>query len=294
MRRHLQFLFTFRFMGMLFALLVTSMATATFIENDHGSLAAFELIYGSVWFEGLLVLTIINLAGRLIIDKLYRKEKISVMLFHLAFIIIILGGGITRYFGEEGTIHLREGETKDYFLSHIPYLQAEVINDSGDIVEQHHQSFSVTPITEDRYRHTFSLAGENFTLKYRGYMEDAAKMKPHAARSENPMTDAMVFEITGPSETQDIFLWMNDQQVKPATFSHKGQILQIDYGPRRISMPFSLQLKNFILKRYPGSGTPSAFKSKLLLNDGKQEKTCAGKHEQSFKIPGLSHISGFV
>ncbi|MGM0551266.1 MAG: cytochrome c biogenesis protein CcsA [Bacteroidota bacterium] len=272
MRKLLQFLFTFRFMGLLFALLVTSMAAATFIENDHGSRAAFELVYGSVWFEGLLVLTLINLAGRVIIDKLYRKEKISVMLFHLAFIIIILGGGITRYFGEEGTIHLREGETKSYFVSHIPYLKAEVINDNGEIAAEHHQSFSVTPITEDSYRHSFNLAGEKFTLQYLGYREDAAKMKPHAARSENPMTDAMVFKITGSSETQDIFLWMNDRQVKPAVFFHEGHSLRIDYGPRHISMPFSLQLENFILERYPGSGTPSAFKSKLLLKDGKQEK----------------------
>ncbi|MCF8331044.1 MAG: cytochrome c biogenesis protein CcsA [Bacteroidales bacterium] len=248
------------------------MATATFIENDHGSRAAFELVYGSVWFEILMVLTMINLAGRLIIDRLYRKEKISVMLFHLAFIIIILGGGITRYFGEEGTIHLREGETKDYFLSHIPYLQAEVINDSGEVADQHHQAFSVTLITEDSYRHTFSLAGEKFTLEYQGYIEDATKIKPHAPRREDPMTDAMVFEITGPAEAQDIFLWMNDREVKPAAFSHDGHILRIDYGSRHISMPFSLQLKNFILERYPGSGTPSSFKSKLLLNDGRQDK----------------------
>ena len=272
MRKHLQYFFTLRFMGLLFVLLVLSMAGATFIENEHGSRAAFELVYGSVWFEALMVLLMINLAGRLVIEKMYRKEKISVMLFHLAFIIIILGGGVTRYLGEEGTIHLREGETKAYFLSHIPYIKAEVINDTGEVEEQHYKAFSVTPITEDSYRHTFNLAEEKFTLKYKGYLENASKMKPHAPRGNNPMTDAMVFEITGSSKTQDIFLWMNDREVKSATFSHEGYRLRIDYGPRRISMPFSLQLKNFILERYPGSGTPAAFKSKLLLNDGKQEK----------------------
>jgi cytochrome c-type biogenesis protein CcsB len=272
MRKHLLFLFSFQFMGLLFALLIISMAAATFVENDHGSRAAFELVYGSVWFEALLVLTMINLTGRLIIDKLYRKEKISVMLFHMAFIIIILGGGITRYFGEEGTIHLREGETKDYFLSHIPYLKTEVINDSGKVAEQHYKAFSVTTITEDNYRQNFNLAGKKFTLEYQGYIEDAAEMKPHASRVENPMTDAMVFEIAGPAGTQDIFLWMNEQEVMPAILSYEGHNLQIDYGPRRISMPFGLQLKNFIIERYPGSGTPSAFKSKLLLHDGKQEK----------------------
>lgn len=41
----------------------------------------------------------------------------------------------------------------------------------------------------------------------------------------------------------------------------------ISVGPRMITLPFSIQLKEFILDRYPGSNSPSSFESNIVLND---------------------------
>ena len=97
-------------MGSLFVILAAAMATATFIENDFGSEAAFGMVYNRKWFELILLLLAANMAGQLIINKMFRKEKLPVSLFHLAFVVMIAGAGITRYTGWEGSMqcHVRE------------------------------------------------------------------------------------------------------------------------------------------------------------------------------------------
>lgn len=106
----IKILFSPAFMGILFVISVISMAAATFIENDFGSAASYSMVYNTRWFEIILLLLSVNLIGQLIIHKLFRKEKLPIALFHLSFVLMITGACITRYFGWEGSIHIREGE----------------------------------------------------------------------------------------------------------------------------------------------------------------------------------------
>lgn len=47
-------------------------------------------------------------------------------MFHAAFLLILVGAGITRYHGYEGIMLIKEGETTDKFLSETTYLNAIV------------------------------------------------------------------------------------------------------------------------------------------------------------------------
>ena len=102
-----RFLYSPVFMGVFFVVFAVSMAVATFIENDLGSAAAFKMVYNTRWFELIIFLLAVNLAGQVIFHKLLRKEKLVIALFHLSFILIIAGAAITRYFGWEGSVHIR-------------------------------------------------------------------------------------------------------------------------------------------------------------------------------------------
>ncbi|MBN2487048.1 MAG: cytochrome c biogenesis protein CcsA [Bacteroidales bacterium] len=103
---------------MAFCLIFTavSLATATFIESSHGTDIARKAVYNARWFEILLLLGSINLLASILVRKLYRPEKFSIFIFHLALIVIIIGAGLTRYLGIEGTMHIREGESSDFIL----------------------------------------------------------------------------------------------------------------------------------------------------------------------------------
>ena len=94
-----------------------SMGVATFIENDHGTETAKALIYNAWWFEGIMVFFAINFFGNIFKYKLYKKEKLVVLIFHLSFLLIIVGAGITRYISYEGIMPIKEGAVSNKFLT---------------------------------------------------------------------------------------------------------------------------------------------------------------------------------
>ncbi|MFA9388729.1 MAG: cytochrome c biogenesis protein CcsA [Prolixibacteraceae bacterium] len=83
---------------------------ATFVESATSTEHARELIYNATWFEIVLALLTINIAGSLFYHKSFSWRKISVPMFHLAFVLIMVGALFTRYNGVEGMISIREGQ----------------------------------------------------------------------------------------------------------------------------------------------------------------------------------------
>jgi len=118
-------------MGLILVALAVSIAMATFIENDFGSETARSHIYNATWFELLFLLGIINLLGSMIIYKVVRKSKLTILVFHLSFILILVGAGITRYLGFTGLIHIREGQESSSVISDEAYLRVQVLEDDA-------------------------------------------------------------------------------------------------------------------------------------------------------------------
>ena len=118
-------------MGLILVALAVSIAVATLIENDFGSETARSHIYNATWFELLFLLGIINLLGSMIIYRVIRKSKLTILVFHLSFILILVGAGITRYLGFTGTIHIREGQGSSTVISDEAYLRVQVLEDDA-------------------------------------------------------------------------------------------------------------------------------------------------------------------
>lgn len=93
-----------------------SVGVATFIESRQSIEVAWQLVYNAKWFKLLLLLGMVNLGLSIFQRKLYRRQKFTIFIFHLAFIVILLGAGVTRYFGFEGTMQIREGERSDLIM----------------------------------------------------------------------------------------------------------------------------------------------------------------------------------
>lgn len=75
---------------------------------------AWGYVYETKWFEAIMWLLGINLVGVMLRYKTYKK--LPVFILHLSVIIILIGAAVTRYFGYEGTLHLRNGETKSVIM----------------------------------------------------------------------------------------------------------------------------------------------------------------------------------
>ena len=100
-----------------------SIGIATFIENSRGTELARELVYNARWFEFLLFMLVVNLAGNVFEYKIVNFKKLTVLIFHLGFVVILSGALITRYFGSEGIMHIREGATTNLISSDKTSLQ---------------------------------------------------------------------------------------------------------------------------------------------------------------------------
>ena len=122
----IKFITSMQFMTLLILLFAFAIGYATFIENDFGRSTAKSLIFSAWWFEVILALLVFNLVNNLIKFKLFRLEKIAALVFHLAFIIILVGAGITRYVSYEGMMHIREGDATNLFISDDTFLQIHI------------------------------------------------------------------------------------------------------------------------------------------------------------------------
>ncbi len=122
-------LFSTRLTGILFVLFAVAMITGTFLDaNQETSPTPLTrtLIYHAFWFKGIMLLFVINFIGNIFKYRLLRKEKWPTLLFHLSFILIIVGAAITHYISFEGMMSIREGETQNKFLSSKTYVTTYV------------------------------------------------------------------------------------------------------------------------------------------------------------------------
>ncbi|RHU23712.1 cytochrome C biogenesis protein [Parabacteroides sp. TM07-1AC] len=89
------------------------LAVATFIEKYHGTAAAKAMIYYSPLFFLLQFLLVANFLVIAVKYQYLKLRRWGLMLVHTSFIIILLGALTSFQFGEEGILHIREGESTD-------------------------------------------------------------------------------------------------------------------------------------------------------------------------------------
>ncbi|HNS11456.1 MAG TPA: cytochrome c biogenesis protein CcsA [Bacteroidia bacterium] len=127
-------LFSTRAAGIYILLFATSIAIGTFIENDYGTSSAQKLVYKTTWFTILLILFCLTLIVNIVRFRMFQQRKWALFTFHVAFVVILIGAGVTRYFGFEGVMHIRENTTSSVFLSDETYLTIKILK-NGRVYE---------------------------------------------------------------------------------------------------------------------------------------------------------------
>lgn len=130
-KKYLSPLFNTRAAGLYMVLFAAAIGIATFIENDFGTSSAQKVIFKAWWFELLLILFGISIIVNIFKFRMIPQKKWALLIFHASMIIILVGAGVTRYFGYEGIMHIRENDTSNTFLSADTYVNFEVIKDQN-------------------------------------------------------------------------------------------------------------------------------------------------------------------
>lgn len=173
MKKLSSFIFSMFFTGILVVIFAIAIGYATFIENDYGTTTAKILIYNSRWFEILLFLLSINLIGSIFHHKLISKKKWPVILFHVAFVVVLIGALVTRYYGYEGTMHIRENSSSDHIISAATYVTVNVKSGETEVEKTKEVKFS--PYTANRFSEKINIDGTTLKIENDIFMPSAVE-----------------------------------------------------------------------------------------------------------------------
>ncbi|WP_343069100.1 cytochrome c biogenesis protein CcsA [Hyunsoonleella aquatilis] len=167
-----------------------SMATATFIENDYGTATAWKLIYDSWWFELVMLGLGVSFIMSIYKYKLWRWEKWALLLFHLAFIIILIGAGITRYVSYGGIMRIREGNASNVIISDNNYLHVHI--SKGEAVKTIKKRIDFSPVSDNDFNIESDFNGIPITISYEEFVADAIPEIQDDAKNGKPMLQMVV------------------------------------------------------------------------------------------------------
>lgn len=367
-----------------------SMAVATFVENDYGTATAWVLIYDAWWFEMIMLLMTVSFVFNIFKYKLLRKEKWAVLMFHLAFVLIMVGAAITRYYSYGGVLRVREGQESNTVLSTTNFVTVKLHHHGKTKVVQKKASFSHaksnsfelstdynnTPVTlvykdyipdatskiaidtlvgkpilevvvsvgdgrktifltdgeirvvgKENYKiglntdekdavnilnkdETFQIKAPNGLDYFIMASQNAGKIKPNtwdvmhlstlyryqnlslvplafhakgkvafesgtvegSKENDKNKDDVLLLEARSGNQVVEVPLLYREGFV-PEThrINLKGTYMDIAYGSREITLPFSIRLNDFQLDRYPGSTSPAAYASEVSVIDNGKE-----------------------
>ncbi len=167
-----------------------AMAVATFIENDFGTATAWVAIYDSWWFEVVILGLTISFIANIFKYKLLRKEKWATLLFHLAFIIIVLGAAITRYTSYGGIMRIREGASSNIVISNTNFLSATITD--GTTTKSIKKRLSFSPISDNDFTFKTVCNDKSIEVTYNTYIPDAIAGVVEDEKEGEPLLEMVV------------------------------------------------------------------------------------------------------
>ena len=164
-------------MALLFIAFSTAMAFGTFIESWYSTDTAKIWVYNAWWFELILALFMVNFFGNIFKYRLLKKEKWAILMIHLSFILIIFGAFITRYFGHEGVMPIREGSAQNTFLSDKTYLTVFVEGEIQGVPQRKtlEKDFLFSEHVNNDFEWENEFNGQLFSIRFENYAEDVSE-----------------------------------------------------------------------------------------------------------------------
>jgi cytochrome c-type biogenesis protein CcsB len=173
MKRLNNTIFSMQLTGVLLMLFAITIGAATFIENDFGTEAAKAKVYNATWFEVMLLLMAINMAGSIFKHKMITNRKWSILLFHVAFLVIFIGSAITRYISYEGTLSIREGKSNNELVTAETYIQ--IWASENDTKSYSESKVFATPVSVEGLTDKFKIGDKSIEFKVNDYYSKAGE-----------------------------------------------------------------------------------------------------------------------
>ena len=165
--------FSMKMMALALFVFLASIATATFLESTYDIQTAKIMVYNALWFEIVLLYLAMNLIANIFRFGMFRREKIAMLTFHIAFLVILIGAAVTHFFGFEGMMIIREGERSNFMYAADPHIWFK-IND-GKIQYTYAQKQFLSEQTDNDFEVNVSFPGHKSPIAI-SYVDFQKKM----------------------------------------------------------------------------------------------------------------------
>lgn len=118
--------FSMRMMAIAMIVFFLAIGGATFLESAYDTETSKLYIYNATWFNLLLAYLALNLIANIIRHKMFQLKKWALLLFHVSFIVILIGAAVTRFVSFEGMMLIAEGESEDFIYSSNPHVSYRI------------------------------------------------------------------------------------------------------------------------------------------------------------------------
>ena len=189
------FLISMKLMAVLILIFGAASAVGTFIENDYGVNTSWAVVYASRWFEVVQVLLGISIVGNIFRYNMMSKKKIPVLIFHVGFLVILLGAGITRYYGYEGMMNIREGATEHRMISSDAFLQIEAKKGEKEFIK--HEPVFVSELGGRDFKESLDVDGKKLVVTYKDFIGKAIKTVVEDPKGK-PVAGLIIMTPQGP------------------------------------------------------------------------------------------------
>ncbi|MBL0687669.1 MAG: cytochrome c biogenesis protein CcsA [Sulfurospirillum sp.] len=191
-------------MAVIFLLLFAAVSgIATFIENDFGIDASWSVVYNATWFAIIQVMLGLMIINNMFKYNVFQKNKIPALMFHLGFIVILIGSGITRYMGYEGSLHIREGGVENRVVSSESFVTINAQKD--ETIYNVSKKKIISTIGFNNFSMNLDVDGDTANIKYKEFIPNATTDVVESVDGE-PMISMMV---SSGEETKKVILKNN-------------------------------------------------------------------------------------
>lgn len=253
-------------------LFAAAIGIATFVENDFGTSAAQKIIFKTWWFELLLVLFGISILANIFRYRMAQQKKWGNLMFHASILIILLGAGITRYFSYEGSMHIREDDTSNWFISSDTYLVFEVKQNGKTF--RFDEPVNFASLGRNRFKQSYQIGSDVIGVE----LEDFLPNPENVLESSPDGVPVIKLVIAGNNGREEYYLkdkdyinlkgsWFNfGNPERPEAFNmyYRNDSLVLKSPVVLAHMVMATQQKDTV---YPGAYVPLVVRS-LYSNEG--------------------------
>lgn len=241
--------FSYTFILFMLFVLGLGAGVATFIESAYDTQSAKIAVYDAFWYEGVMLLLTLSLIG--IVYKNRMWKKFGAFVLHIAFVAILIGAALTRYFGYEGVIHIREGLSENEMLTVKSYF---TITTKQAFAEY---PLSLGQIGNNDFSYEVMVDGKVLQINYKSY---------HAGSKGKLST--LIVEARYDNKLKTVKIEGGAGWIEPPVVVHFDDVeVELAWGSKVIALPFAFKLIDFELQRYAGSQSPSSYASELEVID---------------------------